>query len=81
MAACFGCICSTCGNSQEQYPYTPGECDFFCYNCTECMDGKKHGWKSECPRYKCSEHTKEMRAMAETQKAERRRSALKVVNP
>ena len=81
MAACFGCICSTCANNQEQYPYTPGECDFFCYNCTECMGGKERGWKKECPHYKTSEHTKEMRARADEQKAERRRSALKVVTP
>lgn len=80
MPACFGCKCASCGNSQEQYPYTPGECDFFCYNCTECMDGKKHGWTKECPRYKVSEHIKEMRARAEEQKATKRRSALAVVD-
>ena len=80
MASCFGCICTTCGNNQEQYPYTPGECDFFCYNCTDCMDGG-HGWKKECPRYKVSEHTKELRARAEEEKAKRLRSSLKVVNP
>ena len=77
--SCFGCICSTCGNNQEQYPYKPGECELFCYNCTDCMDGNERGWKKECPRYKISEHTRELRAMAEEKKAERLRSKLKVV--
>lgn len=77
--SCFGCKCATCGNSQEQYPYTPGECDFFCYNCTDCMGGQKRGWTKECHRYKISEHTRALRARADEQKAKRRRSALKMV--
>lgn len=84
--ACFGCICHTCANNVERPGACPEKEEQFCYTCDECSAGyggplSHDRWTKECPNYKISERAKEEQARAAEQKAGRRRSALKVVNP
>lgn len=73
--SCYRCICQFCANGVEldlQY-LTPGELEFYCFDCDECKhyDGdfhKRSKWKENCPKHKEAAKYIEMKAQAARKK-------------